>query len=128
MKRFSNWRAALILYTAMFLGLWLVSVHAEFTRLVSIPGGTPPQRLTVSLGNAGYTGPSAMDEMTICVPDANVNTMYLGSQSSVNASTGFALAPGSCITYTAAGRPIEASSFWIFVATTESCAVSLRPR
>lgn len=100
----------------------------EFSRLVSIPGGTPAQRLSVSLGNAGYTGSSAMDELTICNPSTNANTMYLGSASNVNASTGFPLEQGSCISYRAAGRPVEASAYFIYVAATADAAITLRQR
>lgn len=102
-------------------------VFGEFTKLVSITGGSA-QRLSTSLTSAGYSGSTALDELTVCVPDANTNTMYLGSQSNVNASTGFALAPGTCITYQAAGRPIDSSTMYVYTATTESIAVTLRPR
>lgn len=122
-----NLLLAIVLPVALMLSIVAASA-VEFSRLVSIQGGTPAQRLSVALGNAGYTGGSAMDEMSLCVPSANANTMYIGSASNVDATTGFPLAPGDCITYRAAGRPIEASSFFIFVATTESLAVTLRPR
>lgn len=111
------------------LSLVTIAVGAvEFNRLVPIPGGASAQRLSVSLGAAGYVGGSALDELTICIPSSNLNTMYLGSVPGVNNTTGFPLGPGDCITYRAAGRPIEASSIYVYVSTTENAAISLRAR
>lgn len=123
------WRA-LVLYVAMVAWLLLIAVptSAEFSKLVPIGGGSPAKRLSDAMNTAGYTGSSALDELTLCVPSSNVNTMYVGSASNVNDTTGFPLEPGTCITYRAAGRPIESSSIYIYTATTESAAVSLRQR
>jgi hypothetical protein len=123
-------RIRLLSISAVMLAALLTltfAVHGEFTKLVSITGGSA-QRLTDSLSAAGYTGTASVDEMTLCVPSANVNTMYLGSQSNVNASTGFPVEPGTCITFRSGQRPIDVSSFWTYVATTENAAITLRPR
>lgn len=118
-----------LLFTAVVVALLVltISVSAEFTKLVSITGGSA-QRLSISLSDAGYTGTASVDELTFCVPSANANTMYLGSQSNVNASTGFPIEPGTCITYRAGGRAINMASFYVFTNTTESAAISLRER
>lgn len=110
------------------LALLVVVVRAEFTKKVSITGGSPAPQLSSSLATAGYLGGTTLDELTICVPSTNTNTMYLGSSSSVNATTGFPLAPGVCITYRSGARAIESSHIYCFESSTESIAVTLRER
>lgn len=101
---------------------------AEFSKAVSISGGSPAPRLSASLATAGYTGTSQMDELTLCVPSTNVNTLYLGNDANVTATTGFGLAPGTCVTYRTGQRAVDASAFFTYEATTESIAVTLRQR
>lgn len=100
---------------------------AEFIQLVSITGGSG-QQLSTALATAGYTGRVDVDELTICVPATNTNTMYLGSATGVNASTGFPLAPGDCLTSRAEKEAVHTTSIYIFVASTESAAIWLRSR
>lgn len=102
--------------------------HAEWAKLVSITGGSPAKRLSESMATAGYTGSSFLDEITICVLQTNVNTARIGGDSNANASTGFPLAPGACITYRAGARSVDVSRIWIFENSTESVAVALRER
>jgi hypothetical protein len=109
------------------LTLAALSVRAEFIKQVSVTGGSA-QRLSTLLVASGYAGPTSLDELTIKVPDGNSNTLYYGSSSAVNASTGFPLNPGDSKTWRAAGAPIEASSIYLYVATTESEAVDIRER
>lgn len=120
--------AALIALLSVLIHQSERPAHAEFAKLVSISGGSPGSRLSSSLSTAGFSGNTSLDELTICVPSTNTNTLYLGSSSSVNASTGFPIKPGVCITYRAAATAIEASSIYTFEATTESVAVTLRER
>jgi hypothetical protein len=104
-----------------------IPVLAEFHRLVSITGGSG-QQLSTSLATAGYAGPVQLDELIICNPTGSANTIYIGSTSAVNASTGFPIVAGNCERWRAAGRAIDVTSYFIFSATTQSIAVSLRPR
>lgn len=118
-----------LLFTAAVVALLVltISTHAEFSKKVSINGGSAV-RLTTALSDAGYTGVASLDELSVCVPSSNVNSMYYGSQSNVNASTGNQLEPGSCQHFLAAARPVDASSYYFYVATTESLEVTLRGR
>jgi hypothetical protein len=122
-------RSLILITTVLALMVLAVSVHGEFTRLVSISGGSSAPRLMDSLVAAGYTGSASLDELMICNPTGAANTLYIGNVATVNASTGFPVAAGTCApTYRAAARPINASSFFIFSAVTESAAISLRER
>lgn len=111
----------------LLVALTTATVFGEFHRLVSITGGSG-QQLSVSLATAGYTGPVQLDELIICNQTGAANTIYIGNTSAVNASTGFPIAAGTCERWRAAGRNIDASSYFIFSAATLSIAVSLRPR
>lgn len=122
--------AKVFLFLALIIALSLVTlpVRAEFTRQVSITGGSPAKKLTTMLAVAGYTGNTQLDEITMCVPSANVNSMYLGNNSSVNAATGYEMAPGDCLTFRAAARPADIEQMFFYVQTTEKLAVTLRQR
>lgn len=115
------------------IALFLVAVgfspptYGEFAKLISISGGSG-QRLSSSMAASGYTGPSLLDEITICVPNTDANIEYIGFNSTVNASNGFPLNQGDCITYRAAGRAIDSSRIWLWNATSQSVAISLRER
>lgn len=111
----------------LLMALATATVFAEYHRLVSITGGSG-QQLSTALATAGYAGPVQLDELIICNQTGAANTIYVGSSSAVNASTGFPIAAGTCERWRAAGRAIDVSSYFIFSATTLSIAVSLRPR
>ena len=122
-------RSLVLIATVLVLLTLTVSVHGEFTRLVSINGGSPAPRLMDSLVAAGYTGPASLDQLDICNPTGAADTLYIGNVATVNASTGFPVPAGTCApTFRAAARPVNASSFFIFSAVTESAAISLRER
>lgn len=106
----------------------VVPVRAEFSKQVSITQGSPAPRLSDALVTAGYTGAMSMDEMTICDPIANTKSFFLGSNANVNASTGFEIPPGVCVTYRSAARAVNAASFFVFTATTQNAAITLRER
>jgi hypothetical protein len=116
-----------LLFTIGFVLLLSLTVFAEFHRLVSITGGSG-QRLTTALATAGYTGGDHVDELIICTPSGSANTMYLGHISTVNASTGFPIPAGTCERWRAAGRNIDMTSYYLFVATTQNAAISIRSR
>lgn len=119
--------AFLSLVACLFVGRAPVPVaHGEFARLVSITGGSPAKRLMDSLVVAGYNEAPQIDEITLCVPSSNTNPMYVGSAGTVNNTNGFAIVPGDCQTYRAARRSIDVTRIYLYVATTESVAVSLR--
>lgn len=121
---------ALLLLIVISFGLLLffvVTTFAEFHRLASVTGGSG-QRLTTVLTTAGYTGGDHVDELILCNPTGSANTLYLGSASSVNASTGFPIVAGTCERWRAAGRPVDLSTYYLFVATTQGAAISVRQR
>lgn len=105
--------------------LLAISVFAmEFNRSVNVPGGAA-QRLTGVLTGGGYTGPATLDALTICNPDAATNTLYIG-QSDVSASNGFPLEAGVCYTWPSGQRPTDAGRIYLFTATSQNAAISLR--
>lgn len=104
----------------------LNALAGPYNRRISVSGGSP-QRLSTVLSGAGYLGTMALDELTVCVPNANSNTLYIG-QSDVSTSNGFALAPGTCFTQRGSTTAIDASSIYIRVVSTESESFSLRSR
>lgn len=105
---------------------------AEYSRVRPIPGGAA-QRLTVTLANGGYTGPAdcvgvqcqQVDEMTLCTPTGNP-TLYIGNDSSVNASTGYPLEGSACQHYKSGSRWINTDQFWIFSSSNSNIAITLR--
>lgn len=113
--------------SAIIIFFCATAVFAEFHRLVSITGGSG-QRLTTAMTTAGYTGGAHVDELILCNPTGSANTLYLGSVASVNASTGFPIVAGTCERWRAAGRPIDMSTYYLFAATTQNAAISVRPR
>lgn len=127
MRNISRPLSRIVIPSVIVLTIAAATVFGEFHRLVSITGGSG-QQLSTALATAGYAGPVQLDELIICNPTGSANTIYLGSSSAVNASTGFPIAAGNCERWRAAGRAIDSSSYFIFVATTQNVAVSLRPR
>lgn len=107
--------------------LLAITVFAShYNRTISVTGGSP-QRLSSVLSGDGYGGSFLLDELTICVPSTNTNTLYLG-QSNVSSSNGFPLEPGSCYTQRSATTPIDAGAIYLRVSSTESEQFSLRSR
>lgn len=94
----------------------------DFSKTFSVSGGSA-QQLSTLLVASGYSGPpDQIHTITICVPDANVNTLYIG-QSNVNASNGFPVSPGSCDTVSmtsGSATPIQTSGIYVYIATTEN--------
>lgn len=105
---------------------------AEFTRTRPITGNSA-ERLTVTLAHGGWNGPpgcrnlecNQADEMTLCTPTGNA-TLYLGSESNVNASNGYPLEAGACQHYKAGSRPIDTDQFWTFASSNSNIAITLR--
>lgn len=104
--------------------IWSVSSFAEYTRVRPITANSAEQ-LTVTLAHGGYSGPPSIDEMTLCTPTGNA-TLYLGSESNVNASNGYPLEGGACQHYKAGGRWIDPAQFWTFASSNSNIAITLR--
>lgn len=116
MKRIRSLTALLTIILA--LSFVPITLASDFNKTLSVSGGSP-RRLSDLLVNGGYTGvPDQVQWLTICVPSANANTLYLG-QSNVSASNGFPLEPGTCNTLPYSTVPITTSRIYLFVATTE---------
>lgn len=111
---------ALLVTTALGFG--------QFNRTISVTGGSA-QRLSTVLASGGYSSPETLDELTICNPAGAANTLYLG-QSDVDASNGFPLLAGECKTERAVstGNPVQSGQIYLFTATTQSAAFSVRSK
>lgn len=100
----------------------------EFDQLVSVTGGTAQNLLTV-LQAAGYGGGLIGTELRYRVPDAQ--SLYLGSASTVNASTGDPIDPGAYSTERATGflgDAIDPSQKYLFLATTDNVGIFFRAK
>lgn len=87
----------------LFLLLIVGAIYATtFVKQVAIVG-TAPRRLSTLLTNANYTGSSGVLELNVCNPTDAAGTLYVGSNSNVNSTTGARLDQGDCIRFVATG-------------------------
>lgn len=120
-------RLALV-FILLVCSVAFASTH--FVKMCSVTGGSG-QRLSTVLTTAGYTGSVAVMDLEICNPSDATNALYIGSVSTVNASTGAKLVQGQCRHFP--GSTVmhdfnDTSKIWLFVATTQNAEIWVRSR
>lgn len=130
MRRFNRTLFVLALLLCTAQSLFYLStrpVHGEFIRQAAITTGTA-RSLFGTLNSVGYGGPPALDEATICNVSGNAVNLYLGTEASVTAASGFALEPGACMSWHAAQRGIDSQQIFIGTTVQQNAAISVRQR
>jgi hypothetical protein len=105
-----------------------VALAAEYNRACSVTGGSA-QQLSAVLSTCGYTGVVSLQELSVKDPDDAANDLYVG-QSDVSSANGYKLSPGDSKTWRASnqGDAIDATRFYLSVATTQNVMISLRSK
>lgn len=125
MKRFLTLRL-------LFLSLIVGAVCATtFVKQVAIVG-TAPRRLSTLLTNANYTGSSGVLELNICNPTDAAGTLYVGSNSNVNSTTGARLDQGDCIRFATTGTTgdlgVRTDDLYLLTNANQNAEIWLRTR
>lgn len=127
-------RTLLIKFLAIVpvIALLCVVVYATaFMKQVAVVGGGA-RRLSTVLSNANYTSSSGVLELNVCNPSDAPGTLYVGSNSNVNATTGSRLVQSQCIRFAATGATgdigVKTDDFYLFTSANQNAEVWLRTR
>lgn len=114
------------------LVLLAVMVYATaFMKQVAVVGGGA-RRLSTVLANANYAASTGVLELNICNPSDAAGTLYVGSNSNVNATTGSRLVQSQCMRFAASGAStdlgVKTDEFYLFTNANQNAEIWLRTK